>query len=200
VSVNSFGYGGSNAHVIVENAQAFCLSSWELKENESIPTPTIEDHDNIIFSPPPGLCRIFMVSGFDETTCAQQMQALGNYILDKENKTDQEQFLDDLAFTVNERRSVFPWKAAVVGDTTAGLATSLSQSVKPRSALRKPTLGFVFTGQGAQWAGMGKELLRAYPVFKISILSIDRFLKGIGCPFTVEGKQISAFQSFRGLT
>ncbi|KAJ5206570.1 Acyl transferase/acyl hydrolase/lysophospholipase [Penicillium cf. griseofulvum] len=185
VSVNSFGYGGSNAHVIVEDAQG-CLSSWELKENGSIPTPAIEDHDSIIPSLSLSSCRILMVSGFDERTCAQQMQALGNYILDSDHEVDQEQFLDDLAFTVNERRSVFPWKTAVVGNTTAGLATSLSQSVKSRSALRKPTIGFVFTGQGAQWAGMGKELLRAYPAFKMSILSIDRHLKGIGSPFTVE--------------
>ncbi|CAI7660617.1 unnamed protein product [Penicillium glandicola] len=185
VSVNSFGYGGSNAHVIVEDTQGF-LSGYGLKEANSLLVAANEDHEETVHTPPLGLSRIFMVSGFDKRTCTQQMQALSNYIRDKGDEGDPEKFLDDLAFTVNERRSVFPWKAAVVGDTMASLAASFSQSVKARSAVRKPTLGFVFTGQGAQWAGMGKELLQAYPVFKMSISGIDRYLKDIGAPFTVE--------------
>ncbi|CAP93818.1 Pc16g11480 [Penicillium rubens Wisconsin 54-1255] len=187
VSVNSFGYGGSNAHVIVEDAQG-CLSNWGLDEHHTIISTTTNNHAETLLSSPLALSRIFMVSGFDERTCAQQMQALSNYISDRGHEVDQEKFLDDLAFTINERRSVFPWKAAVVGDTIAGLATSLSQNVKARSAVRNPRLGFVFTGQGAQWAGMGKELLQAYPIFKVSILAIDKFLIDMGAPFTVEGE------------
>ncbi|KAJ5823826.1 Acyl transferase/acyl hydrolase/lysophospholipase [Penicillium robsamsonii] len=185
VSVNSFGYGGSNAHVIVEDAQG-CLFSWGLKEYDIIPTTACKSHDETVNSSLLGPSRIFMVSGFDEKTCAQQMQALSNYMLDMQHEVGNEKFLNDLAFTVNERRSAFPWKAAVVGDTMEGLAVSLSQKFKARSALRRPILGFIFTGQGAQWAGMGKELLQAYPVFKMSILGIDRFLNDIGAPFTVE--------------
>ncbi|KAJ5503703.1 Acyl transferase/acyl hydrolase/lysophospholipase [Penicillium fimorum] len=185
VSVNSFGYGGSNAHVIVEDAQG-CLSSWGLKEYDISPTAACKNHDEIVTTSLLGLSRIFMVSGFDERTCVQQMQALSNYILDRQHEVGNEKFLNDLAFSINERRSVFPWKAAVVGDAMEGLAASLSQNVKAKSALRSPTLGFVFTGQGAQWAGMGKELLEVYPVFKMSILGIDRFLNEIDAHFTVE--------------
>ncbi|KAI2770922.1 hypothetical protein CBS147339_8237 [Penicillium roqueforti] len=185
VSVNSFGYGGSNAHVIVEDAQS-CLSSWGFKEYDIIQSTATKYHNETPPSLPRGLSRIFMLSGFDERTCAQQMQALSNHILDRGHEVDHEKFLDELAFTINERRSVFPWKAAIVGDTMAGLAASLSQNIRARSAVRQPTLGFVFTGQGAQWVGMGKELLQAYPVFKRSISGIDRFLNDIGAPFTVE--------------
>ncbi|KGO58805.1 Acyl transferase/acyl hydrolase/lysophospholipase [Penicillium expansum] len=185
VSVNSFGYGGSNAHVIVEDAQS-CLSGWGLKRDDRIPSTTTKSHDEKALCSSLGIPRILMLSGFDERTCVQQMQALSNHILDKRDEVDNQKFLDDLAYTVNERRSVFPWKAAVVGDTLSGLATSLSQNVKARIAVRKPALGFVFTGQGAQWAGMGKELLQAYPVFKKTILGIDRFLNNIGAPFKVE--------------
>ncbi|KAJ5187895.1 hypothetical protein N7449_010889 [Penicillium cf. viridicatum] len=185
VSVNSFGYGGSNAHVIVEDAQG-CLSSWGLERDDRAPSTTAKCHDELVPSPPLGLPRLLMLSGFDERTCVQQIQVLSDHIVDRADAVDHERFLDDLAYTINERRSVFPWKAAVVRDTLAGLAASLTQNLKARSAVRKPTLGFVFTGQGAQWAGMGKELLQAYPVFKISILGIDRFLNDIGAPFTVE--------------
>ncbi|KAJ5618162.1 hypothetical protein N7537_003276 [Penicillium hordei] len=185
VSVNSFGYGGSNAHVIVEDVQGY-LSSWGLERDDRALLTTAKCHDELVSSSLLGLPRLFMLSGFDERTCVQQIQVLSKHIVDSADAVDHEKFLDDLAYTVNERRSVFPWKAAVARDTLAGLATSLTQNLKARSAVRKPTLGFVFTGQGAQWAGMGKELLQAYPVFRTSILGIDRFLNDIGAPFTVE--------------
>jgi acyl transferase domain-containing protein len=94
--------------------------------------------------------------------------------------------LDDLAFTLNERRSTFTWKVALVASTIEDLTQSLAQNIKARSAVRRPRVGFVFTGQGAQWAGMGKELLEAYPVFRNSVLEIDTYLDAIGSPFSVE--------------
>lgn len=95
--------------------------------------------------------------------------------------------MDDLAFTLNERRSRFMWKTAIIGDSVPNLIDSLSGTPLLRSSVRKPTLAFVFTGQGAQWAGMGKELLLAYPVFRESIAMIDAFLGTLGAQFSVEG-------------
>lgn len=95
--------------------------------------------------------------------------------------------MDDLAFTLNEHRSRFMWKVAIVGKSVTELIASLSSGFKIRSSIRKPTLGFVFTGQGAQWPGMGKELLHAYPVFRESITKIDRFLATTRAPFSIYG-------------
>lgn len=104
--------------------------------------------------------------------------------------------MDDLAFTLNEHRSRFMWKTAVVGKSIRDLGTSLSGNPRIRSSIRKPTLGFVFTGQGAQWAGMGKELLHAYPVFRESIAKIDLFLSKIRAPLSVFGTEsrLSGYQ------
>ncbi|KAJ5142544.1 Acyl transferase/acyl hydrolase/lysophospholipase [Penicillium bovifimosum] len=184
VSVNSFGYGGSNAHVILEDASGY-LSGCGPTTTDGNSLPVCKTQRNGIATGP-SFSRIFMLSGFDERSCAGQVEALNRYIVDKKSEVDNEKFLDDLAFSINERRSVFPWKAAVVGDTVAGLVASLAKNVKARSAVRRPVLGFVFTGQGAQWAGMGKEMLQAYPVFKRSVLEIDEFLKDIGSPFTMQ--------------
>lgn len=95
--------------------------------------------------------------------------------------------MDDLALTLNDHRSRFMWKTAVVGKSIPELISSLSNESRVRSSIRRPTLGFVFTGQGAQWPGMGKELLHAYPLFRESVMKIDRFLATIRAPFSVHG-------------
>ncbi|KAJ6069226.1 hypothetical protein N7499_011113 [Penicillium canescens] len=188
VSVNSFGYGGSNAHVILEDAMGYLSirglnNRMKLSLAASNGTQGKENLDQSVST-----SRIFILSGFDEQCCAQQMQSLRNYILDRGPRPDNGNLLNDLAFTLNERRSTFTWKVAIVATTIEDLATSLARNIKCRSAVRRPKLGFVFTGQGAQWAGMGKELLEAYPVFRNSVLAIDTYLDGIGAPSLVKGE------------
>lgn len=134
-----------------------------------------------------GSHRIYLLSGFNETSCAQQVQSLRKYVSEKSSESNDARFLDNLAFTLNERRTMFPWKIAVVGGTFDELTTSLSQKIKAISAVKKPKIGFVFTGQGAQWAGMGQELLQTYPVFNDSITAIDRHLNKIQSGFKVQG-------------
>lgn len=131
-----------------------------------------------------------MVSGFDEDSCSGQIRNLHEYLAEKARVAD-DGFMDNLAFTLNERRSKFMWKAAVTGSSPSSVADALSSQVKPRMAVKKPSIGFVFTGQGAQWCGMGKELWSTYPVFRQSIERIDGFLSRIGAPFTVEGMDLT---------
>lgn len=69
-------------------------------------------------------------------------------------------FLQDLAFTLNTRRSSLPWKTFAVVDPTT-LATLKEVTVKPVKAASNLQLGFVFTGQGSQWFAMGRDVLSA---------------------------------------
>jgi acyl transferase domain-containing protein len=115
------------------------------------------------------------------------MQSLHRYIVEKGNGSIDTRFLDNLAFTLNERRTILPWRATVVAGTMEDLMSSLSRQVRAKSAIKRPKLGFVFTGQGAQWPGMGKELLQAYPVFQDSVMNIDRYLDEIDAGFRVQG-------------
>jgi acyl transferase domain-containing protein len=131
--------------------------------------------------------RIFLLSGFDEYSCQVQVKSLYGYLLRNESVID-DIFLDDIASTLSEGRTRFMWKTAVTGSTVQDLAESLSNEMKPRLSLKRPTLAFVFTGQGAQWAGMGKELLDAYPIFCDSISRIDGCLAEMGAPFKVYGR------------
>ena len=56
-------------------------------------------------------------------------------------------------------------------------------------AKSKPLLNFVFTGQGAQWAGMGADLIDKYPVFGDTIRELDSELRTLqdGPSWTIEG-------------
>lgn len=68
--------------------------------------------------------------------------------------------------------------------------------VPAQQAADKPVLGFVFTGQGAQWAGMGRELLE-YSVFKDSITRSDHYLREVGCTWSLEEEICRAKDSSR---
>ena len=128
-----------------------------------------------------------MISAFDEWSCKAQIAMIRDYLkLQKDSAHDD--FLDDLAFTLNEHRSSFMWKATAIGISVTDLCHTLSTNLSIRCSARRPTLAFVFTGQGAQWAGMGKELLHTYPVFCESISRIDKYLAELGAPFFVFGE------------
>jgi acyl transferase domain-containing protein len=132
--------------------------------------------------------RIFVVTGFDEKSCHEQVRRLRDYLSVKQELIDSH-FMDDLAFTLNECRSHFMWKAGVIGTTVADLIDTLAGTSRYRSSVRKPTLAFIFTGQGAQWTGMGRELLQSYPIFRKSIAMIDAFLETLRAQFSIYGTQ-----------
>lgn len=90
-----------------------------------------------------------------------------------------ETYLNDLAHTLNTRRSLLPWRSFAVAqslDDLKGIGASISA---PQKSVIEPTLGFVFTGQGAQWAGMGRDLM-AFPVYDRSIREAEEYFVDLG--------------------
>ncbi|KAK2831972.1 Type I Iterative PKS, partial [Arthroderma sp. PD_2] len=83
--------------------------------------------------------------------------------------------ISDLAFTLSQRREQLPYKSFVVASREQPGAVSVG--VKQQ---QQPQLGFVFTGQGAQWPTMGRDLLRNNTEFRDSIKSMDRHLRTLG--------------------
>jgi acyl transferase domain-containing protein len=95
--------------------------------------------------------------------------------------------LADLSYTTTCRREHHPHRLALVADSVeraAGtLAEYLEKGIAPFLAAGTapadgaPRLGFVFSGQGSQWRGMGQELMRTAPRFAESIRECDAALR-----------------------
>jgi acyl transferase domain-containing protein len=129
--------------------------------------------------------RVYMVSARDSTTCLKMGNNLATHLrqLIQEGK---EPSPGDLAYTLFERRSHLPWAVAVRASNIEELAERLEQpAAKPLHATKKPRLGFVFNGQGAQWYAMGRELIAAYPVFAASIHKAGQILNDFGASWSL---------------
>nr|A0A7L8UVC9.1 RecName: Full=Polyketide synthase-nonribosomal peptide synthetase ffsA; Short=PKS-NRPS ffsA; AltName: Full=Cytochalasans biosynthesis cluster protein ffsA [Aspergillus flavipes]QOG08944.1 FfsA [Aspergillus flavipes] len=146
-SVNSFGFGGANAHAILE---AYEPSS----------TPTVGTPANVFTA--------LNVSAMSETALRGTLKKYVEY-LKEEPSVD----LRSLALTVNTRRSTFPVRTSVFGTSVEELSQRLSERseaegktltpVAPTSLSSSPKILGVFTGQGAQWKQMGAVLLATSP-------------------------------------
>ena len=165
--VNNFGFSGSNATCVLRAPPA---------------TRRIELAESGAFSPQ----RLFVLSGNDETALRSSMQKLGIW-LEQHAELYQTTMPRNLSYTLCQRRSHLPWRIAIVDNMCSGLAGGLnSHDVVPtRASSEPPKVAFIFTGQGAQWWGMGRELLQSHPVFNDAIDRADATLRNIGADFSI---------------
>ena len=96
--------------------------------------------------------------------------------------------VQDLAYTLSSHRSTLPWRFAFTAETTAELINEIQgNNRKPQLRATNPRIGFVFTGQGAQLAGMARELTMSYPVFEQSVSKADEHLRSLGASWSITG-------------
>lgn len=95
--------------------------------------------------------------------------------------------LNDLAYTLGARREHLPYRAFAITDGSAPFETT---TAKGKTIGNSAPPIFVFTGQGAQWPGMGKELMMGYPSFLRDIREMDSALAKLKQPpaFDIESK------------
>ena len=173
-SVNNFGYGGANAHAIIEDPTYLI--------------PRAKQLTNGSHSGDKRRSRIFTLSAKDEVAGRAMAANVRKYLSEMGETRDSGQLLDQLAYTLGQRRSHFSWNAAVPAKNLTDLTAALSpEEIKFKRTLREPRLGFVFTGQGAQWYAMGRELISLYPVFREALEEADNALHELGASWSLIG-------------
>ncbi|KAK2756655.1 polyketide synthase [Arachnomyces sp. PD_36] len=173
-SVNSFGYGGANAHIIMDAPDSpMVYLNGDVKPNTG------------------QTGKLFIVSSNDEQSCGLAMSNLRTYVdsYSFSNSDEEAKLLDSLAYKLARKRTHFKWRTAVQASSAVELAAALSSGEsKPVRSSSKPSIGFVFTGQGAHWAGMGKELIGTYPVFHEALKKLDGSLSDLGASWSIIAK------------
>ncbi|OQE05273.1 hypothetical protein PENVUL_c026G08771 [Penicillium vulpinum] len=162
-SVNSFGFGGANAHAILEGFDGRLLAHGR---NATAGNSTA-------LSP-------FNFSASSEKSLLTNIAAYSAYL---RNHSDVN--IRDLSWTLNSRRSTLPVRLSVPASSSGELAARLDEALQTSAvtpstqtgSIREPKLLGVFTGQGAQWARMGAELLESSPMVSDCIARLDRSLQ-----------------------
>ncbi|KAM0233339.1 hypothetical protein ACHAP5_010426 [Fusarium lateritium] len=167
ISVNSFGYGGTNAHVVVDAAVPMKPTS----QNGGSSTT----HNYLVPGPiPRAKERLFVLSAASEKSGQDLASNVAKYLESKADLAEAEAdaLLSRLAYTLS-RRTVMENRVGVVASDLDDLleqVTKLSTEAIPRGDIQSaPRIGFVFSGQGAQYPRMGQSLLGTWPSFTASM-------------------------------
>ena len=162
-AVNSFGFGGTNAHIVLEGAPAETLAG---------PWP---EHPRKAQRP-----FVLPISGRGEAAMRASAVAWRHFLHDA---TDP---LAEIAAAAGARRDHHDNRLVIMGDDTDELRHNLTSwlggspnenVLAGRTGADLRPLVFVFTGQGAQWWAMGQQLLEREPVFRKALEDIDFYLK-----------------------
>jgi epothilone polyketide synthase D len=162
VAVNGLGLTGTNAHVILE----------EFPQAQEHRTEAREAY-------------LLLISAASSVALQQRARDIAGALESLPGPGEDPGALTDFCYTASVRRNHLAHRTAVVGSSAGQLRERLEEfasgeaaAVPPTAAAGdKPRIAFVFPGQGSQWVGMGRELLRDHPVFREALGEIDRAIQ-----------------------
>ncbi|MGD9619482.1 SDR family NAD(P)-dependent oxidoreductase [Mycolicibacterium sp.] len=167
--ISSFGFGGTNAHVIIEQPP--------------VPAPTPAPTGS---SPTPAVSTL-VISGKTPPRIAAQAGMLADWMIGPHGVLAS---LPEVAHTLNHHRSQHPKFATVTArDTTAAIAglqalatgQTATGVVPAATTTAKPGTVFVYSGQGSQWPGMARQLLADESAFVTALAEIEPvFVEQVG--------------------
>ena len=160
-SINSFGYGGANAHAILESVDSYLPWYRHSRQRRAVKDPS----------------KLYVLPFSASTT--QSLEARVNDIAERMAEGTKYD-LGDLCHTLADRRTKLSEKGFVLAtEASAKIDITVNKLVTPKSVSPSLNFGFVFTGQGAQWPQMGVELFARHPSFVATINHLDSVLQSL---------------------
>lgn len=165
--VSSFGFGGTNAHVVLEEA-------FQTKASSSV-------KEALISNP----AQLLPLSARSPAA----LEALAHAYQDVLGPQESRDLLplSDICYTASARRNHHDYRLAIVAHTHEELSRCLGTYLKGEACqgmvsgrkdlAGRPQLAFVFPGQGSQWVGMGRQLLEQEPVFAEALARCEQAMQ-----------------------
>ena len=168
-AVNSFGYGGTNVHVLVREVAA---------------KPSLDEDNGKSRRPH----HILTLTAPSQEALKRMARLYAQWLEDEaeENAT----FVENLCYSLNERRSQFPHRIALTFEAISEASNILTEYANDSVGLERivaygevnaadPKVVFLFGGQGSQWYAMGRQLIEMEPVFRDAFLTVHNLTKDL---------------------
>ncbi|GAB1312815.1 fusarubin cluster-polyketide synthase [Madurella fahalii] len=178
VMVNNFSAAGGNSALLIEDAPP---------AQESVATT---DNDNDTRD-----LHLIALSAKNGASLQGNLRSMSEFL--KENPHVS---LGQLSYTTTARRIHHQHRVMLAGSTVNELRTQIETSLRDSAGMTRPKsrpkVVFAFTGQGAQYPGMGKQLFRTLSLFRSEMCRLDQIGQGLGfpsmLPYIESDKQSSA--------
>ena len=173
-ALNSFGFGGSNVHLIIREVPLkHCSNGMGVNRLNNVLTLSARSKEAL-----------------------QKMAGLYSEWIKNNVEDMDERFVENLCYSLNERRSQFPHRLALAFGSTVEASKSLAEyaddsvgwdklvsyaEVKSNDA----KLVFMFGGQGSQWYAMGRQLIECEAVFREAVLTVSNLLNELGTKWSL---------------
>nr|AEU11005.1 NpnA [Nostoc sp. 152] len=148
--VSSFGFSGTNAHVVLEQP------------------PTIEPITPEVERP----LHLLTLSAKTQSALEQLAFGYQNYI-----QTHSDVAIADICYTANVGREHFNHRLAIVVNSREQLLKQLTTKNISNHVKQLPKIAFLFTGQGSQYINMGRELYETQPLFRQTLEQCNEILR-----------------------
>ncbi|KAF4975324.1 hypothetical protein FZEAL_7857 [Fusarium zealandicum] len=162
--VNNFSAAGGNSALLIEDG----------------PLPVTDDQKNM----EPRSVHVIAVSAKSSESLRRNLVSLKSFL--QEEQDLEMSLLSKVSYTTTARRIHHHFRVSIPAQSSDQLFRALDTAIQRQDVRRVPAaahpVGFVFSGQGGQYSGMGKEYFQNFSLFRSELLAYDSIARSQGFP------------------